>query len=124
VGKPPVYRYWHKSGWEQRAAAVVAAMSGATFPQPVPLLHASGCAGQRHGPTGRWQYCWPSSWPGSRGRMVPGAPGPRPINNHPYGRFRRVSDGYGDRGFQPVEVGFPSDQGMLGDLRVGCARRA
>jgi hypothetical protein len=30
VGESPVYRYWHESGWEQRAAAVVAAMSGAT----------------------------------------------------------------------------------------------
>jgi hypothetical protein len=29
LGQPPVYRYWHKSGWEQRAADVVAAMSGA-----------------------------------------------------------------------------------------------
>jgi hypothetical protein len=27
--KSPAYRYWHKSGWEQRAAAVVTAMSGA-----------------------------------------------------------------------------------------------
>jgi hypothetical protein len=30
VREPTAYRYWHKSGWEQRAAAVVAAMSGAT----------------------------------------------------------------------------------------------
>ena len=30
MGQPPAYRYWHKSGWEQRAAAVVSAMSGAT----------------------------------------------------------------------------------------------
>jgi hypothetical protein len=29
VEESPLYRYWHRSGWEQRAAAVVTAMSGA-----------------------------------------------------------------------------------------------